>query len=329
MPPHIEPMLATLASKPFSDPDWLFEIKWDGYRVQAVVDGGKVKIWTRNLQRRRDLLPAAPDAAVVDRCQRGDRRWRGRRARRRRPARLRAAPDERLGEKGVAGPRLPGVRPALPRRPVAAGRPARGPQAPAQERAQGAPAGPLRGPRRRRGPGVLRGGARPAASRASSPSSAARATSRAAGRRPGSSSRSGPSRSSWSAAGRRARATRATSARWPSASTRTASCGSPARSAPGSTARRARQLLREARAARDRRPAVRPAAAAATTAAAGAATCANVRWVRPELVIRAEFGGWSRDGIVRQAAFKGLEDGPRPDRRSTARRAVATTTARP
>ena len=30
-------MLATLATKPFSDPDWLFEIKWDGYRVQAVV----------------------------------------------------------------------------------------------------------------------------------------------------------------------------------------------------------------------------------------------------------------------------------------------------
>ena len=35
-PSNIEPMLATLASKPFSDPDWLFEIKWDGFRVQAV-----------------------------------------------------------------------------------------------------------------------------------------------------------------------------------------------------------------------------------------------------------------------------------------------------
>ena len=43
MPANIEPMLATLASKPFSDPDWLFEIKWDGYRVQAVVRDGKVK----------------------------------------------------------------------------------------------------------------------------------------------------------------------------------------------------------------------------------------------------------------------------------------------
>lgn len=48
MPAFIEPMLATLASRPFSDPDWLFEIKWDGYRVQAVVRDGAVKLWTRN-----------------------------------------------------------------------------------------------------------------------------------------------------------------------------------------------------------------------------------------------------------------------------------------
>ena len=49
LPQRIEPMLATLATKPFDDDDWLFEIKWDGFRVQAVVDGGKVKILTRNL----------------------------------------------------------------------------------------------------------------------------------------------------------------------------------------------------------------------------------------------------------------------------------------
>ncbi len=49
LPQHIEPMLATLASKPFSDPDWLYEIKWDGFRVQAVVDDGSVRTWTRNL----------------------------------------------------------------------------------------------------------------------------------------------------------------------------------------------------------------------------------------------------------------------------------------
>ena len=42
MPDFIEPMLATLATKAFNDPDWLFEIKWDGYRVEAVVRDGKV-----------------------------------------------------------------------------------------------------------------------------------------------------------------------------------------------------------------------------------------------------------------------------------------------
>jgi bifunctional non-homologous end joining protein LigD len=43
----IPPMLATLASDPFDHPDWLFEIKWDGYRLQAVVEDGKVRTYTR------------------------------------------------------------------------------------------------------------------------------------------------------------------------------------------------------------------------------------------------------------------------------------------
>jgi bifunctional non-homologous end joining protein LigD len=47
MPDYIEAMAASLAGKPFRDPDWLFEIKWDGYRVEAVVNDGKVRIWTR------------------------------------------------------------------------------------------------------------------------------------------------------------------------------------------------------------------------------------------------------------------------------------------
>ncbi|HET7168493.1 MAG TPA: DNA ligase D [Candidatus Limnocylindrales bacterium] len=57
LPQRIEPMLATLATKPFDDDDWLFEIKWDGFRVQAVVDAGKVRIWTRNLKDAASYFP--------------------------------------------------------------------------------------------------------------------------------------------------------------------------------------------------------------------------------------------------------------------------------
>jgi bifunctional non-homologous end joining protein LigD len=40
-------MLATLVGGPFDGPDWLFEVKWDGFRVEAVVDGGAARLWTR------------------------------------------------------------------------------------------------------------------------------------------------------------------------------------------------------------------------------------------------------------------------------------------
>jgi bifunctional non-homologous end joining protein LigD len=50
MPEFIEPMLATLVAGPFDDPDFLFEDKWDGYRVQAVVRDGGVRTWTRGRQ---------------------------------------------------------------------------------------------------------------------------------------------------------------------------------------------------------------------------------------------------------------------------------------
>jgi bifunctional non-homologous end joining protein LigD len=57
MPDRIEPMLATLASKPFSDPDWLYEVKWDGYRVEAVIRDGNAKLWTRNLKDAETYFP--------------------------------------------------------------------------------------------------------------------------------------------------------------------------------------------------------------------------------------------------------------------------------
>ena len=48
MPTTIHPMLAESIDKPFDDKDWLFEIKWDGYRAIAFVEGGKVRLVSRN-----------------------------------------------------------------------------------------------------------------------------------------------------------------------------------------------------------------------------------------------------------------------------------------
>ncbi len=41
-------MLAESITDPFDSADWLFEIKWDGYRAVAFIDGGKVRLVSRN-----------------------------------------------------------------------------------------------------------------------------------------------------------------------------------------------------------------------------------------------------------------------------------------
>jgi bifunctional non-homologous end joining protein LigD len=54
MPASIQPMLASVIEKPFDDPNWLFEIKWDGYRAIAFIEAGKVRLVSRN---QNDLTP--------------------------------------------------------------------------------------------------------------------------------------------------------------------------------------------------------------------------------------------------------------------------------
>lgn len=47
-PTSLNPMLATAIRKPFSDPDWLFEPKLDGFRILTFIKNGQVKLLSRN-----------------------------------------------------------------------------------------------------------------------------------------------------------------------------------------------------------------------------------------------------------------------------------------
>lgn len=47
-PAFIEPQLATLTDKPPSGEKWLHEVKFDGYRLQARIDEGTAKLFTRS-----------------------------------------------------------------------------------------------------------------------------------------------------------------------------------------------------------------------------------------------------------------------------------------
>jgi bifunctional non-homologous end joining protein LigD len=47
IPRIIHPMLATLVDEPFNDKEWLFEIKWDGYRALAFIENGKLRLVSR------------------------------------------------------------------------------------------------------------------------------------------------------------------------------------------------------------------------------------------------------------------------------------------
>src|SRR5438067_1313416 len=58
MPTAIQPMLASIEENPFDNPNWLFEIKWDGYRVISFVENGNVRMVSRN---QNDLGPRYPE----------------------------------------------------------------------------------------------------------------------------------------------------------------------------------------------------------------------------------------------------------------------------
>ncbi len=74
LPDFIPPALATLHDTAPSGPDWLHEIKFDGYRIEARLDHGKVKLltrkqldWTHRFERIADAVAALPaETALLD-----------------------------------------------------------------------------------------------------------------------------------------------------------------------------------------------------------------------------------------------------------------------
>ncbi|MBZ5567797.1 MAG: DNA ligase D [Acidobacteriia bacterium] len=74
MPERVEPMLATLAGAVPEGGEWVYEIKWDGFRGLCFVTGGKLRLLSRNghllnrqfpeLQHLPELITA--DSAIID-----------------------------------------------------------------------------------------------------------------------------------------------------------------------------------------------------------------------------------------------------------------------
>jgi bifunctional non-homologous end joining protein LigD len=62
LPQTLEPQLATLVDAPPPQGGWVYEVKFDGYRMLARIGEGKVKIFTRNAQDWTDRMPQIAQA---------------------------------------------------------------------------------------------------------------------------------------------------------------------------------------------------------------------------------------------------------------------------
>lgn len=64
LPERVEPMLAVLADQPFDSPDYAFEVKFDGMRVLARVDGaGSLSLMSRNQREQAGRFPELAELA--------------------------------------------------------------------------------------------------------------------------------------------------------------------------------------------------------------------------------------------------------------------------
>src|SRR2546426_506497 len=48
VPKQLQPMLATLIDAPFDSPYWVFESKWDGFRLIAKIERRRVTLYSRS-----------------------------------------------------------------------------------------------------------------------------------------------------------------------------------------------------------------------------------------------------------------------------------------
>lgn len=62
LPSRVRPMLATAGPLPATDEGWAYEIKWDGVRAVTYVEGGRVRMMSRN---DKDLTPSFPEFREV------------------------------------------------------------------------------------------------------------------------------------------------------------------------------------------------------------------------------------------------------------------------
>jgi DNA ligase D-like protein (predicted ligase)/DNA ligase D-like protein (predicted 3'-phosphoesterase) len=63
--PRYSPMLARAAEGPFSSPDWLFEVKWDGIRAIAYTAGGTLSLLSRNGKEMAGQFPELAEIAEL------------------------------------------------------------------------------------------------------------------------------------------------------------------------------------------------------------------------------------------------------------------------
>jgi ATP-dependent DNA ligase len=48
-PVFVPPMMANSVKEPFDSPDWIFEMKLDGYRAISIIErSGSARVWSRN-----------------------------------------------------------------------------------------------------------------------------------------------------------------------------------------------------------------------------------------------------------------------------------------